>query len=139
MIAYAAFWIPSEPHLVLEGKKKLLELDGLLTRITSMSQLSEHFSALLNLLTYIDFKISEPICATAIVLWLKHNLFDDEFYEWTSFTLGETPLAFHILDEIAINHASHRSRVFDIWISLFERNFDMLSAKIATLVVVNIY
>lgn len=75
------------------GYKKLVQLDALFIKITSMSQLQEHFDSLLELLL-------EPICSTAIVMWFKNKLFDDEFYEWTAFTMGDTPMAFHILDEV---------------------------------------
>ncbi|KAJ3274220.1 Negative elongation factor C/D [Terramyces sp. JEL0728] len=130
LLAYGAFGGPTSTKESVElGHKKLIQLDHVLTRITSMSQIHEQFDSILELLL-------EPICSTALVMWLKRKLFDDEFYEWTAFTMGDTPMAFHILDEIAINHPTHRAKVFDIWLSLFERNFDMLDAKIATLVVI---
>jgi hypothetical protein len=43
---------------------------------------------------------SEPIVSEALLTWLNANLFDRDFYEWTSFSLGETPPAFHVLDEV---------------------------------------
>ncbi|KAI8902824.1 TH1 protein [Globomyces pollinis-pini] len=131
LIAYAAFFNSSItcPDDIQKGKVTLDELNGFFGRVTSMAQMFDHLPSLLKL-------TKEPICATAVLLWIKTKLFDDDFYEWTSFSLGETPAAFHVLDEIAVLHPSHRPRVLDIWVSLFERDFDMVTPRLAPLVVV---
>jgi hypothetical protein len=95
LVAYAAFWNTSsnsKTHIE-NGATLLTELSELLERMISMSNLQDHLPSLLNF-------IKEPVCATAILLWLKVKLFQDDFYEWSSFTQGETPAAFHVLDEV---------------------------------------
>ncbi len=52
----------------------LHELDSLLNRVTSMSQIHGYLPQFFQM-------IEEPVCSTAILLWLKNKLFDDDFYE----------------------------------------------------------
>jgi hypothetical protein len=120
LISYAAFWnsFPSCKQDIKNGHALLKEVNTLFERVTSMNQIQDHFMTFMNM-------IKEPICSTAIVIWLKAKFFDDAFYEWSQFSLAEVPPAFHILDEIAITQPSLRPRVFDIWTSLFEREFQL--------------
>lgn len=69
------------------------DLNNLLSRVTSMSQIPDYLLLFMKM-------IQEPVCATAIVMWIKSKLEDDDFYEWTQFTLGDTPACFYILDEV---------------------------------------
>lgn len=132
LIAYASFWndSPSCKQDITKGRNMLVELDKLLLRVTSMSQIQDC------IMQFMEF-VQEPVCASGILMWLKPKLFDDDFYEWTSFSLGETPPAFHILDEISHELYTHGDLVFDIWVSLLERDFDMMDPKLAPLVVVS--
>ena len=103
LIAYAAFWNPTTDGNkdVESGYDRLLRLSNLLEQvIMSMSNLADNLAELIKESRYFLNLHSEPICATAMVVWLKHKLFDDDFYEWTAFSQGEDPAAFHLLDEV---------------------------------------
>ena len=52
----------------------LHELDSLLNRVTSMAQIHGYLPQFFQM-------IEEPVCSTAILMWLKNKLFDDDFYE----------------------------------------------------------
>lgn len=131
LVAYSAFWLPSDScqDNIRLGEAKLTELRSLVIKITSMSQLQTHLRTFLEL-------AEDPICATVITMWLKRNLFNDDFYEWTSLTNMALPAAFFILDEIVITLPSHRARVFEIWVALLDRKFDMTVPPLSSLVVV---
>jgi hypothetical protein len=95
LIAYSAFWnsTPSCKQDIATGNELLNDLDRLLERVTSMNQIQDHIIVFMDL-------VQEPICAAAIIIWLKAKFFDDAFYEWVQFSQGEIPMAFHILDEV---------------------------------------
>ena len=101
LIAYSAFWNPTSDcdKDIQNGYDRLLKLSNKLEQLASMSNLNDSLLELINETRYSYFT-SEPICATAMVIWLKHKLFDDDFYEWTAFSQGEIPAAFHALDEV---------------------------------------
>lgn len=146
LLAYSAFWNKSneakvkvakfdEKTDIENGFEMMKELSSLLEKITSMNQLHAHLLQVKYLsLSQVLNMIKEPICSSAILIWLKAKLFNDDFYEWTSLTLSD-PAAFHVLDEIAVIQRPHLPRIFDIWISLFEREFDMLDRRLAPLVI----
>jgi hypothetical protein len=109
LIAYAAFWNRSTTcrEDIIKGRKLLTELDRLLERVTSMNQIQDH------MLTFMTM-IKEPICAIAIQYWLKVKFFDDRFYEWVQFSQGESPPAFHILDEVPISNIDCSAAPFSL-------------------------
>ncbi|KAJ3368231.1 hypothetical protein HDU91_000731 [Kappamyces sp. JEL0680] len=125
LLAYAAFWNSSNTvkEDIRAGTALLTDLSQVIERSTSMIQLQSQLSHVLSML-------KEPICCAILLVWLAASLFNDDFYEWTALSMS-IPCAFHILDEvrpaglwqIAVLHPFHRERIFDIWISLFEREF----------------
>ena len=48
-----------------------------LEKITSMSQLQTHLGAILELVVGKAFGEGVPICATAVLVWLRGKLFND--------------------------------------------------------------
>lgn len=94
LVAHAAF--SSDDHGTFDyGLLVVNRLDKLLTKVRSMSQITDNFAEFMAL-------IDEPVCVTAILDWLQFMLFDDDFYEWTACSLA-TPPAFFLLDEVPNN------------------------------------
>ncbi|KAI8910104.1 hypothetical protein EDD86DRAFT_190305 [Gorgonomyces haynaldii] len=105
-----------DPQLIQSTIDGLKSLDLQLQRVVSMAQLKDQ---LLNFLTLVQ----DPLLSMATLHWLKEKFYDENFYDWNSLTLGQTPAGFHLLDEIAHIHPLQRPVVFEIWKSLFEREF----------------
>lgn len=62
-------------------------------------------------------------------MWLSEALHDPNFYEWTSFAVGETPVAFYLFDEIAHHQSLLRREVTSQWLKLLERPFEIKEIK----------
>ena len=94
LISHAAFWSPSPSckQDLASGLTMMTELSHLLEKCTSMIQLQSQLS---NVFTF----LKEPVCCTALLIWLASCLFNDDFYEWTALSMS-IPCAFHILDEV---------------------------------------
>ncbi|KAI8927889.1 TH1 protein-domain-containing protein [Entophlyctis helioformis] len=98
----------------------LKSLEALFNRVTTMAQMQDHLETFLTV-------INEPISAMVVLYWLDRKVVDPDFYEWTSFTTGDSPPAFHVLDEIAIRQPEQRNKVFSIWKTLFEGEYKVVT------------
>jgi hypothetical protein len=87
-----------------------------------MGQIQDHFETFLGL-------IKAPLISKAILMWLSEALHDPNFYEWTSFAVGETPVAFYLFDEIALHQPLLRREVASHWFKLLERPFEIKEIK----------
>ncbi|KAH6579379.1 hypothetical protein BASA61_010286 [Batrachochytrium salamandrivorans] len=131
LLAYSSSAVASGPDgssvscsAVMPLFDQLMELDNLLVRVTSMAQIHPQ---LLKFFTAID----EPILSMGLLHWIKERLFDPDFYEWISFTLGDSPPVFHILDEMAIRNPEQRPHVFATWKMLFEKEYPKVTPLVA--------
>jgi hypothetical protein len=99
-------------------------MENLFSRVVSMPQLKDQLQSFMNATRYVCFT-RDPLLSIATIFWLKEKLYDVNFYDWTSFTMSESPAAFHILDEISITQPLHQPYVFNVWKSLILRGFAM--------------
>ena len=108
----------SEETPLVQSIDALKRLHALVTRVISMPQLQDQLGNFMA-------AIQDPLLSMATLEWLQVKLSDTNFYDWTSLTMGETPPAFHILDEIGIIYPLQRPYVFNVWKGLLERQFEM--------------
>ena len=103
--------------------KELKKLHTLLGKVNSMGQIPNHFTDFLSAIKF-------PITSCALITWISHKLQDPNFYEWTAyFVMGETPFAFYILDEIAIQQPRLRKRLIELWCQILTREFLIKEVK----------
>ncbi|EGF81077.1 hypothetical protein BATDEDRAFT_88143 [Batrachochytrium dendrobatidis JAM81] len=131
LLAYASATIVSSPDPTIVDTKAVIPLyeqleafDGVLIRVTSMAQMQDQ---LVKFFSAID----EPVLSMGLLHWIKQRLFDPDFYEWISFTLGDAPPIFYILDEMAIRNPEQRSHVFSVWKMLFEHEYQKITPLVA--------
>ncbi|KAJ3296897.1 Negative elongation factor C/D [Borealophlyctis nickersoniae] len=121
LLAYASSARPDErgkldQKLFDDTLKGLNELDTLVTKIKSMAQLKKNIKEFMAAL-------DRPVTSMALLHWLRLSMADEHFYEW-SLMRQEPPLAFEILDEIAVRYPLQRPYVAEVWFELFDRQFN---------------
>ncbi|KAI9202786.1 TH1 protein [Polychytrium aggregatum] len=97
-------------------KERILELGGLLERVTSTIEVKNAFPELLQALEH-------PLTSMALLHWISKMLEDTGFIE-SDIMMGDTPLIFYLLDEATILRPFQRPRIFDIWTQNLRKSFD---------------